>query len=393
MKKVLFLIHTLLPGGAEKVLVNLVKTMDKTKYDITVMTIVNEGIYIKDIKQMEHVKYGYIFPAFFKEKRENKEKRTCAFYKKLMDSIWKIYNFFVKYFPKSVYKHKIKEKYDIEISFLEGRAAKIISHSANPSSKKIAWIHTDIIKNKNASGSFKNIEEERKCYQQFDKVVCVSKGVKEQFVLKTNIQNNVQVMLNPIDSDEILQKAKCEVTDMLKPNTFLICSVGRLIKEKGYDRLLRIHARLLQDNIPNVLWIIGEGEKRKELEAYITDNHLENSVTLLGFKSNPYQYMKMADLFVCSSRVEGLSTVVCEAGILGIPIVTTNCPGVAELFEKNKEAALVTENEEEALYQGIKKIITDSNLYLHYAYHVKHIQNAFMLEERVKEIEAIMDSL
>ena len=74
-----------------------------------------------------------------------------------------------------------------------------------------------------------------------------------------------------------------------------------------------------------------------------------------GFQSNPYSYMKRSDLYVCSSYVEGFSTVVSEAVILGIPVVTTESSGMREILG-DSEYGLITENSDESLYQGMKKM-------------------------------------
>lgn len=85
------------------------------------------------------------------------------------------------------------------------------------------------------------------------------------------------------------------------------------------------------------------------------ENNLTDTFTFLGYRDNPYKYVKKADLYVCSSRREGFSTAVTEALIVGTPVVSTNCSGAYELLGKNNEYGIVTENNEDALYEGIKK--------------------------------------
>ncbi|MEG1705654.1 MAG: glycosyltransferase [Clostridia bacterium] len=389
MKKVLFLIHTLNGGGAEKVLVNLITHLDKEKYDITVMTIVNEGIYIDKILDIPGVKYKYIFNTFFDKFRKDKEYKYNKYYIKLMNIIWTIYKFIIKYFKIS--KIVITEKYDIEVAFLEGMCAKIIANSNNKEAKKIAWIHTDLNKLTKSSLTFKNKQEEIECYKKFDKIICVSKGVRKQFAKKMGFSDKVIVKLNAINSEEILKLSREKVTDIKKPEGFLIVSVGRLIPEKGYDRLLSIHKRLIEEGIKHTLWIIGDGNDKEILQKYIIDNNLQKTAKLLGFKDNPYSYIKLSDLFVCSSRVEGLSTVLCEAMILSKPIVTTRCPGVSELLGNTNKYAFITKNEEEDLYFGLKLVLTDKEIYNKYVKRAKEKSSSFVLEESVKEIEQVLD--
>ena len=180
MKKVLFVVHTLQVGGAEKVLLNLLKNINKQKYDITVLALVNDGIYIDELKKIDGIKYKYVFNSFFKQVRENKQSKFYKISRSIMDKIWKFYIRLIKYMPKMLYKMRVKEKYDIEIAFLEGKVSKFVANSSNKNSKKFAWIHTDI-NNEPKINIFKNIEEEKECYKKFDKIMCVSEEVKNRF--------------------------------------------------------------------------------------------------------------------------------------------------------------------------------------------------------------------
>ena len=134
--------------------------------------------------------------------------------------------------------------------------------------------------------------------------------------------------------------------------------MGGLVQQKGYDRLLRIYNNIVKKEKNIHLYILGEGNQRKELEKYIRNNNLGDKVTLLGYKENPYKYVKKADLFVCSSYYEGYSTAVTEALIVGTPVITTLCSGMQELLD-NGTYGMIVENNEESLYNGLKKLIND----------------------------------
>ena len=204
-KKILFLIHTLGAGGAEKSLLTLIKNMDKQKYDITVMTIVDYGIYTDEVKKLNGIKYRYMFKSFFNKKIQDENNKLRHVYKKIMDIIWKCYKLYIKYFyNERISKHMIKEKYDIEVAYLEGMSAKIISKSFNKKSKKICWIHTDISNLARASIAFKNIDDEKNCYSKFNKIVCVSQDIKESFMKKLEIFDTVTIRINPIDTNDIM---------------------------------------------------------------------------------------------------------------------------------------------------------------------------------------------
>lgn len=392
MKKVLFVVHTLQMGGAEKVLLNLLKNLDKTKYDITVLSIVNDGIYIEEVKKIKNIKYKYIFEAYFKKSRENKDSKYYKFSNKVMNWIWKIYIMMIKYFPKTVYKMGIKEKYDIEVAFLEGKVAKLVSNSINSNSKKIAWIHTDIY---NISGInvFRNKKDEINTYKKYNKIVCVSNDVKSQFINKTGISEGVIVQINPIDSIDILKKAEDEIPSKYETDKPVVVSVGRLVKEKGYDRLLKVHKRLLEEGLVHEVWIIGEGREREKLEQYIKVNHLENTAKLIGYSSNPYSYVKRADIFVCSSRIEGLSSAVLEATILEKPIVSTMCSGTCDILGKQNEYAILVENSIQGIYDGIKQFLISKQTIEEYKEKIKKRSKMFKINYAIENIEKILDNI
>lgn len=368
MKKIIFLIHTLGGGGAEKVLVNLVNSLDKSKYNVTVMTVIDTGIFKKDLNSDINYKSIFKIPKFFKKNKNSinndsgsllsKNNKFVKIGAKLYSSLWKIIP------AKIIHRVFIGHGYDIEVAFLEGITSKIISASNNKQSRKLSWIHVDLINETKSQNVFINSKSEKKCYEKFNTIVCVSDVVRRQFILKFNYdENKVKTRYNPIDSDEILQKSTEYINDLPISNKFIICTIGRLNNQKGYDRLLRIHNRLIKEGYDYELWIIGDGNKKNSLEEYINQNNLQESVKLLGFKSNPYKYLNIADMFVCSSRAEGFSTVASEAVILGKPIVTTNCSGMTELLGNNNEYGIVTQNDEESLYLGIKKVLDDESLY------------------------------
>ncbi|MDU2686948.1 glycosyltransferase [Paeniclostridium sordellii] len=396
MKKVLFLIHTLGGGGAEKVLVNVANNMDKSEFDVTVMTVINTGIFREALDS--NVNYKYIFNIPFigdksKSKKKAKSGSLLGKASKINSLLGKLYSFFWRHIPANLfYKLAIKDKYDVEIAFLEGICAKIISGSNNPTSKKISWIHVDLINQNKSKFIFKNEIEEKNCYEKFNQIVCVSKVVKDQFIKKFNIkESKVIVKYNPIDSIEIIEKSKEDVLDIKRTDKFLFCSVGRLNTQKGYDRLLRVHKKLIEEGLDYNLWIIGEGNKRKELDDFIKQNNLQDSVKLLGFKENPYKYIKMSDAFVCSSRAEGFSTVASESTILEKPIVTVDCSGMKELLGENNEYGIVTENNEESLLEGMKKILLDKELYNYYLCKVKTRADIFNIENAIENIEQICE--
>ena len=121
------------------------------------------------------------------------------------------------------------------------------------------------------------------------------------------------------------------------------------------------------------------------LEDYIAEHNLCNSVTLLGFQDNPYSYMKASDLFVCSSYVEGYSTVLVEALICGTPVLSTKCSGANEILG-DSEYGLLVENDENALYHGIKSLLNSPQMLQMFAEKAVKRGKTFSIESKIREI-------
>lgn len=349
MVKIIFFIETLGGGGAEKVLLDIVKSLDKNKYDITVKTIVDNGVYDNEIKK--YCKYD----SFLKFKDFNKGIISRLIY-------------YIKYYLihnlnyRTIYKILFKENFDIEIAFVEGYATKVIGNSCNKESKKIAWVHVDPIERDYADKYFNSIKDHIRCYKTFNKIVCVSESVKLSVEKKYGINDDsIITQYNPIDVNNIKEMALVNL-DFNKKQKLRLISIGRLVNQKGYDRLIRVINKLryeIKDDFE--LLILGDGECRSELEEYISSQKLNEIVRLIGFVENPYNYIASSDLFICSSRAEGFSLVIAEALVLGVPVISTKCSGPNELLNFGEYGMLVNNNEEE-LYLGLKNIISNSSL-------------------------------
>ena len=148
MVKILFLIHDLGQGGAEKVLVNLVNNMDATKFDISVTALFGGGVNEQFLKP--HIHFRAVFPKNF---------RGNIHLMKLLS-------------PKQLHKLCVREHYDIEVSYLEGPSARVVSGCTDSKTKKICWIHAQQ-QGKQPFLPFRGEAEAQACYRRFDEIVCV----------------------------------------------------------------------------------------------------------------------------------------------------------------------------------------------------------------------------
>ena len=199
-----------------------------------------------------------------------------------------------------------------------------------------------------------------------------------------------QVVYNALDEKEIERKTLLFEGNPKSEEITRLISIGRLEKVKGFERLIEAFAELIKET-PNVeLYLVGDGSERSELEKLIAEKKVGDKVKLLGFKSNPYPYLKSSDVFVCSSYAEGFSTVVTEALILGIPTVTTECAGMRELLG-DSEYGLIVENSTKGILDGLRKMTGDPVMLEAYQKKAKERGRAFCVADRIKEIEVLIE--
>lgn len=376
-RKILFIIESLSGGGAEKVLSTLLQHLDYSKFEVTLCCVSDTGKYKDTV--LPYVHLTSILP------NSSKIKGWKLFIYKLKHRL------IHKWLPlKWVYQWFIPHDADIEVAFVEGFATKLLAHSTNNQAKKIAWIHIDLEQFHWTKSIYKNIEQEESIYQQFNQLITVSETAKMGFQRKfINVSTPIKTLYNPINSLEINNKSKVVLSlPPKKADVIRLVSIGRFTKQKAYIRLLNIINRLKKQDYSIELWLLGDGEQRPQIEIYIKENHLENIVTLWGFQDNPYAYLAHCDLFVCSSISEGYSTAVTEALILGIPVITTDCSGMDELL-KGGECGIITENSEEALYNGLKQLLDNPTQIQYYKEKAIERGKDFSLKNLMEPIEKL----
>lgn len=369
MIKILFFIPGLSEGGAEKVLCNLVNNMNQTEFDITVQTIDNydatsylvPGIHYKAINHQK-TKLG---------------KKLFAYWFRLCAELKLAYRFF------------LKGDYDIEIAYLETIATKIIAQSTNRKAGKIAWVHCDLSKKEGMKEAVKKVKNQ---YRKYDKIVCVSEDVRNGFYKLFGKDFDTVVLHNVINEVDILQKARMQITTWGNNDKKKLLAVGRLTRQKNFSYLIDTCARLRDDGFLFQLSILGEGPERENLENQIEKLKLTEHVKLRGYTDNPYVWMKNADAVICSSRYEGISTVVLEALILGKTVITTPCSGMKELLGES-EFGMIASNSEEGLYECIRKFMEDTAVQAHYEEMALERQKNFSPKRVLAETETLFCEL
>lgn len=293
--------------------------------------------------------------------------------------------------PKQLYRWLVSDEYDIVISYLEGPSARIVAGCPKNKTKIVSWIHCTYHNKEELAKSFRDIKEAYKCYEKSDRMIFVSEEVKQAFIRYCPIKCETHVLYNTNESEKIIVKAAERIEeDLFKKNTFFWCGVGKIVPNKGFDRMIRIQRRLLEEGYDVQLLILGTGWQQKELENLCEENGVSNAVTFLGYQTNPYKYVSNCDLFVCASYAEGFSTATTEALIVGTPVCTVNVSGMKEMLGENDEFGVIVENNEEALYSGIKKLMDNPELLKHYKNMSIQRGKAFSTAETVNAVQNML---
>jgi glycosyltransferase involved in cell wall biosynthesis len=342
MKKIIFGITSLTLGGAERVLVDLANELSKNKeYEITILTIYGQGELEKQL--LPKVKLKSIYGQAYNQLSTLERKFLAPIY--------------ILTRKNKIYKKYIENQYDVEIAFLEGPSTRIFA-CGKEKSNKIAWIHNDIAQvfGEGVKANLKRKIDE-KLYNKFSKLIFVSQNNLESFK-QTYPENKAtkQVIYNYINREQVIAKAEQQVQSEFRAEDTNLLTVARLVPQKALGRLIKVHARLIKENIKHSMYIIGEGPERANLEQLIKSYNCEKTIKLLGKKENPYPYMKEADYICLLSEFEGYGMVLEEAKILNknILITDTAAKEAVENYEKSK----IFENSENGIYEGIKKVLT-----------------------------------
>ena len=165
----------------------------------------------------------------------------------------------------------------------------------------------------------------KRLYPRADAVICQSEFMRQDLAALGVPPRKLSCIYNPVDTARIKDLAGESPHASQAPGPHLV-TMGRLAYQKGYDILLRALAVIREAHPRVFLSVIGDGEERADLERMAEDLALRSSVEFTGFCANPYPLVAGADLFVSSSRYEGFSNAIVEALACGTPVVATDCP-------------------------------------------------------------------
>lgn len=333
-KSILFVCIGTNVGGIEKSLINLLNTIDYKKYDVDLLLWEKPGeLYSLIPNDVCIIDRGYIDVV------EKEFIHEYSWYNQLF--IVKRYffkKFFNKYDGKSWKSSKsIKKRYDIAIAYSQNDFSGEYVIDKTNSEKKYLWFH---------HGSYDF--SEKKCkfneeyYPKFDSIIAVSDSCKKELLkIFPMLETKIKVVYNQINREEIINKASDVIIDKLNINGKCIVTVGRISEEKGTDIAIEV-ANKLKNKGYSFTWIfVGKGTLWDEIVDKIKKYDLQDVCLLVGAKSNPYSYMKMADIYIQPSKVESFGLTVGEAKILGKSIIASNLPEIKKQLLDYENSKLI----------------------------------------------------
>ncbi|MEH7351672.1 glycosyltransferase [Gottfriedia acidiceleris] len=367
-KKVLFLLDRMVMGGVEILLIDIINSLDRNKYSITVGTLFDGG-------ELKHalpntVKHVFLFKNQYK-------------------GIYRVLRYVS---PRLLYNKLINEEFDIEISFKTGMPEKIVAASRNTYSKKIAWIHGEMGYQNFGLESHVTKANQTECYNKFDRIITVSEKCKKSFTNVTQSKTVVEKIYNAIVPDKIMSKMHENYQLIIDKNMINLITIARLHEDKGIDRLIRAFSEGYKMNNNLRLYIIGDGPEENSLKKLTYKLNINEVVFFLGKQLNPYTYLNDANIYIHSAISEPFGIVLLEALFSGLPIVSTKCGGPEEILDNGKYGLLV-ENSQKGLTEALVQIADDQKSVLKYKNMSKLRANDFEMKCMMDQIYKVLEEV
>lgn len=396
MKKILFVIESLGLGGAEKSLVNLLHTLDYKEYEVDLFLMYQKGLFMDLIpNQVRVIPHNSTWMSFqlhlgralgrlilkgkfklaFDRLKITLKSRLFKLNQARQQEMWELYRDAIG---------KVDGEYDVAIGYLEKYSNYFVIDSTS-AKKKIGWVHIDYL----TYGL--NAAYDYPYFEQFYRIASVSEVCIDTLKsIFTNMQEKF-VLVENISSPELIKEmAQQEVFQEdagMKENRITLITTARIIEQKGID-LAILAAELMKKDGYDFQWnILGDGPLRTKMNQLIKEKGLGDNMRIIGPITNPYPYIKAADIYVQTSLFEGKSIAIDEAKILCKPIVATKFPTVYDQLQDNKTAMLAELNPK-SIYHNIKFLIDneDKRLELAHQLSLEKVENKNKLEEFYKMI-------
>ena len=372
MKTLLFAIHYLELGGAERSLIGLLRALDYSKVQVDLFVYSHRGELMKEIPQ--EVNLLPEIPEYAQLERPLKDVLKDGYLRLFLARIkakWLFAQYRKKNLPKdgnAIFSYVAKnvtpllppinteKEYDLAVSFLAPHDIVLEKVRAR---KKACWVHTDYTK------VDVNAEIELPVWSQYDHIAAVSESAAEAFIKRfPSLREKVEVVPNIIDAQYVREQFRAFDVAKEMPQedgTTRLLSVGRFTEAKNFDNVPDICQRIINTGVPVRWYLIGYGGDDALIRQRISEAGMEKHVIILGKKDNPYPYMQACDVYVQPSRYEGCPVTIQEAQALGKPVIATAFPTVKSAIQDGVNGVIVPlDNEGCAL--GIARVLQDPDL-------------------------------
>ena len=229
-------------------------------------------------------------------------------------------------------------------------------------------------------------------YNRADSIIAVSKHVGDDLVKNSRINKKlIHIINNPIDINRVTRLSNEDVTEeFFNEDAPIILAVGRLSKEKGFEYLLKAVSLLKEGNNARLV-ILGEGKEEANLRKLSKEIGIDKQVLFLGFKDNPYKYMKRSTIFVFPSLYESFGIAMVEAMACGIPVIATQSyAGIEDIIEHEKTGLLIAAADEKALSESMFRLLNDEELRRSLSIEAKKKVENFSIEKITKKYEKVL---
>lgn len=368
-KKILVVQGSLQAGGAEKATVSFLNTLPQERYEVDLMLSSRTGLFYKQVPEwvniidapypfscLAHKPVDWRFyikhsPFMWVKKviRTYLAKHQSELH--LIQSLWKQWCDDIPVFG---------NEYDIAYGGQEGCTNYYIIDKVK-AKRKILWIHSDYEK-------LEYVDDFDRTYFKRASVVATM-SPKARDILQKHFPESADHIwfLENITNGGMIRKMAAEEID---DNQFKLVegvnlvSVGRLSLPKNFGRAVCVASVLKKRGVVFHWTIVGEGPLRSTLESQAKELGVDDVVSFIGLRSNPYQYVSKSDILVVTSDYEGRSIAIDESQVLGIPVITTNYPTAKDAVVDG-ETGLICDMTPEAIADAVMRLHTDKPLYAH----------------------------
>lgn len=358
-KKLLFINGHLNPGGCERSLTDLLRHVDYTKFQVDLLLFEGRGEYAAELPREVNVLFYDItktfgsFGACIRRALREKDGFTLALRSILL--LQKLSGPGALRLAGGLFP-RLKKHYDCAVAYRPGFCTDFAAYAVG-ADKKISWWHHGALEY-----SDKELHNLGRVYDKMDFVAVVSEGCRQLLLHKfPGLEGKLVTIPNIIDADEIKIKAEACLPDLNSGGCIQLVSVGRLSPEKNMAICPDVCKMLLQQGIKTKWYIIGSGAQEMELQEKIKERNLADAMFLTGSLTNPYPYMKMADIYVHPSMVESQGISILEAMALSKPVVAAASIGPME-FVKNGENGILVQPTAERICDGVLTLLSQPSL-------------------------------